>query len=296
RFTLRREICHKGDDSVGRIYIRTLRSSYDGFRNAGAEVRILSVSLFITSHPGISVEFQNQGRKYMDANGPRFPRRSSVHRVDEAHIETAAQSQTFRKHRRTRKHSSVGAFFVLKKRNFEARLRQSDFLKRIEILNLLLDSFVQDCVRKSEESAARPDFVRVGSGREPFAGLHFLGNALAQLVDVYARQVALADFLLQSHAGHQILDSDLDRLLGIQIDRCIRSLSVDAYGQNHQYDDQHCAQGLSENKRAEFVPAPLRYTIRLPQNVSHQFFHCRQSRKINCYLQPVITNSSASTS
>ena len=104
---------------------------------------------------------------------------------------------------------------------------KSDFLQRVEIFDLLLPALVQDCVRESEKAAARPDFIGVRSSRESFARFHFLWNGLAQLIDVHARQIELTDFLLQGHSVHQILHAELDGLLGIQVDGCINSLSVD---------------------------------------------------------------------
>ena len=174
----------------------------------------------------------------------------------------------------------MSAFFVLQQRNFETGLRQRDFLKGIEILDLLLRSFVQDCVGQGEKAAARSDFVRVRSRCESFARLHFLGNAFAQLIDIYTRQIQLTDFLLQSHPAHEIVDPYLDWLLGIEIDRSVRCLRLEAYRQHQQGSDEQYSQQFSENN-CDAGRSPAAFTCTKPffRYVFHYFVHCDGLKK-----------------
>src|SRR5262249_62055093 len=99
----------------------------------------------------------------MDANRSRFTRCGAVYRMEERHIKRAAESEALGKNRRTRKHRSMRAFFILDEGDLEPGLCSGDFLECIEIFNLLLEAFVQDGVSQGEETATRPDFVGIRS-------------------------------------------------------------------------------------------------------------------------------------
>src|SRR5215470_4848008 len=98
----------------------------------------------------------------MNSNRPRLSRRGGINRFDERHIEGAAESESFGKNCRSRKHSAVRAFLIFKERNFQARLSQHDFLKVVEVLNLLPGPFMQDCVGKRKKAGPWADLVGVG--------------------------------------------------------------------------------------------------------------------------------------
>jgi hypothetical protein len=60
---------------------------------------------------------------------------------------------------------------------------------------------MEDGIGERKESGAGPDFVGVGASREPYASRLLFCDVLAELVNVHARQVKLANLLLERHSA-----------------------------------------------------------------------------------------------
>ena len=102
----------------------------------------------------------------MNADRSRLRCRRRVDGLHQVHVKGAAHGQTLREYRRAGKHGAVRAFFVLHHRYLQARLGERDLLQFVEVFRLLARAFLQNVIGQGEESAARADFLRVGSGRE----------------------------------------------------------------------------------------------------------------------------------
>src|SRR6266849_6558605 len=116
----------------------------------------------------------------MDADGPGFTCSGGIDGLDKRHVETAADGKSLGKNCRSGKHAAVGAFFILEKRDLQPRLSKRDFLKLIEVLGLLLSSFVENGIGQGKETSTGTDFIGVSSRRETLARLHLFGNGFSQ--------------------------------------------------------------------------------------------------------------------
>ena len=63
----------------------------------------------------------------------------------------------------------MSALFVLQQGNFQPRLRLSNLLQLIEVLNLLLRSLMENRVREGKEAGAGADFIGLCSGGKSLA-------------------------------------------------------------------------------------------------------------------------------
>src|SRR5207248_4081045 len=111
----------------------------------------------------IAVRLYDERAQFMDPDRPRLLCSPSIDGFQQVHIECAAQGQPFRKDRGSRKHCAMSSLFRLEQWNLQPRFLERYILKPIEVLDLLVYSFLQDRVCQSEKAAAWPDFVGLAS-------------------------------------------------------------------------------------------------------------------------------------
>src|SRR5437763_667803 len=101
----------------------------------------------------------------MNADRAGLMRSRRINAPHQLAIEGAADREPYRNDRRPRKHTPVSAFFFFQNMYFQPRPRYRNLLQFIEVLRLLTWPFVQDFVRKREESAPGTDLLGLRSRR-----------------------------------------------------------------------------------------------------------------------------------
>jgi len=188
------------------------------------------------------MHFHDERGKHVYADCPCLRGCGCVNRLHQVEVERTPNRESLRKNGCAGKHRAMRALFILQKRYFQARLGECDLLQLIEVLRLLAGVFVQNLIGQREETAAWPDFAGVGAGCESFASLRLRWDVLPQLIHVDARQIELADFLLERHAAHQVIDAFFDGPFRIQVDRHIGAGLREKRRRAEQRRERHCGQ------------------------------------------------------
>ena len=178
RFTLRGEIRQHRNDLVGGGDVIALRTSHDVLADAHIKVRVFGVGLLVSAHARVAIHLHHQRGKHVNPHRARLRGCCCVDCLDQIHVKGTAKGQALREYGCTGEHGAVRAFFVFHDRYLQARLGESDPLQLVEVFRLLACAFVQNLIGESEKSAARPNFLRVGSSRESLARLSFSRECL----------------------------------------------------------------------------------------------------------------------
>lgn len=154
----------------------------------------------------------------MNADGAGFLGGRGVDTLDEGGIESAADGEAFGKDGRAGEHRAVGSFFIFEGRDFETGLRDGDALEFVEVVRVPRGVGVAKGVGEGKESCTGSDFICVGACYEFARGVDFFVRSFAEVIDVGAREIELADFFHQRHAMDEVVDAGFDGLRGIEVD------------------------------------------------------------------------------
>ncbi len=219
RFTLAGEVAQPRDDTIRRGDVVALHAADNALGDAAAVPRVLAEPFLVAAQTRIAIRLDDHGEQLMDTHGASFTGRRGVNALDQVQVPCTAQRQPFRKHRAMRTCQAVCTFLGLQERNPEPRPLDGDPLKLVEEGGLGVWALVEDRVGQREETAARTKSLYKRALGEAAAVFALGSHVLAELTQVDARHVHLPDLLFQRHAPEQILDSLVDRLPGIAIQR-----------------------------------------------------------------------------
>ena len=80
---------------------------------------------------------------------------------------------------------------------------------------------MENFVGQREKTGSRANFGRVSSSRELSARISLVRNRFSQLIYIDTRQIELANFFLQRHSAHQVIQAFVNRALRVKIKRSI---------------------------------------------------------------------------